>query len=97
MQFRFNRNIQSSFKLDNMVQFKFENYGKRTPAHWKLIGDTALYSIPIIDSLLMAMPEVEHKAWFVWGWAVLASCIKIATKYMNDVTEKKEDVTDDKN
>lgn len=73
-----------------MVQFKLDNYHKQTPRHWKAIGDTALYSIPIVDSLLMAMPDIPHKEWLVWGWSVLASAIKIATKYISDIEKEKE-------
>lgn len=78
-----------------MVAFKLENYHKQTPPHWKAIGDTMLYSIPIIDSILMAMPEVEYKAWLIWGWSLVAAGIKIATKYIEDV-KKEDDEFEDK-
>ena len=70
------------------MNVKLGNYSKRTPARWKQVGDFFLYSIPVVNGVLMTMPEVEHgaaiKAWVIFGWNMLASLVKIFTKYMAD-------------
>jgi uncharacterized protein (DUF697 family) len=70
------------------VNIRLENYTKRTPDRWKRIGDFFLYSIPVVNGVMMTMPEVEHgaavKAWVLFGWNLIASLIKIATKYLAD-------------
>jgi hypothetical protein len=75
-----------------MINFKLENYSKKTPTHWKAIGDTALYSIPIIDALVALIPIIPAKEWIVLGWTFVAAIIKIATKYISEV-EKDGTVT----
>lgn len=72
------------------ISFKFENYNKKTPPHWKAIGDTALYSIPIIDSLIVLIPEIPAKVWIVVGWTFIAAVVKIITKYITEVEKEKE-------
>lgn len=77
-----------------MIKFKLENYHKPKPKHWKAIGDTALYSIPIIDSIFMGIPDFEGKEWLIWGWSLLAAMVKIATKYISDVEEEQDEDKD---
>jgi len=71
------------------MNISLSNYNRQTPKKWKAIGDTALYSIPIIDSIILAMPDVSWKIWLVWGWSVLAAIVKIITKYVSEVEEGK--------
>jgi uncharacterized protein (DUF697 family) len=70
------------------MNLRLENYSKRTPDRWKRLGDFFLYSIPAVNGTLMLMPEIDHtaavKAWIVFGWTMLASLAKIATKYLAD-------------
>jgi hypothetical protein len=72
------------------MNIKLDNYNKKTPDHWRRLGDFFLFSIPVVNGVLMTMPEVEHgaviKAWVIFGWNMLASLIKILTKYMADDT-----------
>ena len=70
------------------MNIRLENYTKKTPDRWKKVGDFFLYSIPVVNGVMMTMPEVEHgalvKAWVIFGWNMLASLAKIATKYLAD-------------
>lgn len=81
------------------MNVKFSNYSKRTPNRLKAIGDFFLYSIPVVNGVLMTMPEVGHgeviKSWIMFGWTMLSSLLKIATKYFADDPgeEKPEDQT----
>lgn len=80
-----------------MLSFKLSNYSKKTPVHWKAIGDTALYSIPIIDALVAICPEVPAKVWIVLGWTFIAAIIKIATKYISEVKKETNGTDTDQN
>ena len=79
------------------MNVKISNYSKRTPNRLKAFGDFFLYSIPVVNGVLMTMPEIGQgetiKAWIMFGWTMLASLLKIATKYFADDTgeEKPED------
>jgi hypothetical protein len=70
------------------MNVRLENYTKRTPDRWKRVGDFFLYSIPVVNSVVMTMPEVAHgavvKAWVLFGWNMIASLVKVFTKYMAD-------------
>jgi hypothetical protein len=70
------------------MNLRLENYTKRTPDRWKRVGDLFLYSIPTINVAIGLMPEIGHgiviKAWILFGWNILASLVKIFTKYMAD-------------
>jgi uncharacterized protein (DUF697 family) len=70
------------------MNVRLENYSKRTPVRWKQLGDFFLYSIPVVNGAIALMPEVAHgaiiKAWILFGWNMIASLVKIATKYFAD-------------
>lgn len=69
------------------MNVSLDNYSKATPAGWKLVGDVFLYSIPIVNGAVMAMPggiDPVVREWIIWGWSLLSSLIKIFTKYISE-------------
>ena len=62
--------------------FKASNLKKRTPKLWCKIGNTAIYSLPLVTSAVMASPlEGDIRQWINFGLTLLLVGAKGTTKF----------------
>ena len=77
---------------------KFSNYGKPSDPKLKLIGDIALYSIPLYLPIILSLPIPDLvKAWLSPLFTAILATIKIITKFTLDpnYVEPTSDSTED--
>lgn len=67
------------------LTFKTENVNKPTPKLWKRIGNTAIYSLPLLTTALMASPVgAEAKQWISFIITILLVGAKGLTKFISE-------------
>ena len=72
----------------NKTTFKISNWNKITPKCWKRIGDVCIYSLPLLQGVIMQSPfSSDTKIWinFILGIFLVGS--KMITKFFSQ--EKK--------
>ena len=73
-----------------MQQFKKSNWKKKTNIHWRRLGDTAIYSLPLILTAIMASPlSVTAKGWLNFGVTVILIGLKAFSKLTADEENSK--------
>ena len=71
--------------MKNKTTFSTDNLGKRTPLFWKRIGDTAIYSLPLLTSAVMASPlDGDVRQWVNFGLTIVLVAAKGITKFMSE-------------
>jgi hypothetical protein len=78
--------------LKSNYGIKLSNYNKPTPLLLKYISDFLLVLIPVIDGLMMQIPDFHGKEWVVFGWNAFAVIFKMATKFIADYRVEKTPV-----
>lgn len=65
--------------------FNRKNFNKPTPKKWKLIGDTAIYSLPLLTSAVMASPlDGDIRQWVNFGLTILLVSAKAISKFFKE-------------
>lgn len=64
------------------MSFKISNFNKPTPLFWKRLGNTAIYSLPLLTSAVMASPmSVDSRQWCNFVLTVVLVLAKALTKF----------------
>lgn len=68
-----------------MGKMKLSNWSERTPKFWKRIGDTALYGLPLLQTIIMASPlSTDIRLWTGFVLSVLLVGVKMLTKFFKE-------------
>ena len=71
--------------MKKSTSFKAENFHQLTPKFWKAIGNTAIYSLPLLTAAVMASPlDVETRTWINFGLTILLVAAKGITKFFKE-------------
>lgn len=74
--------------MEKKVTFKASNFSKVTPKIWKRIGNTAIYSLPLLQTAIMGSPMGgDAKQWVGFGVTVLLVAAKGLTKFFTEETK----------
>jgi hypothetical protein len=76
------------------MKLQLSNLNKPSEPRWKLVGDIALYAIPIYLPIILSLPISDSaKAWISPLFTAVLATIKILSKftldlnYVEDITE----------
>jgi len=70
------------------TSFKAGNFNKLTPTFWKRIGNTAIYSLPLLTTAVMASPlDGDTRTWINFGLTILLVAAKGITKFFKEENE----------
>lgn len=63
------------------MEFK-KNWNKRTPLFWRRIGNTAIYSLPLLTTTIMASPlSIGVRGWLSFVLTIILVGAKAVTKF----------------
>ena len=72
-----------------MSGLKISHWKERTPEFWRKVGNTAVYSLPLLSGTIMASPlSADIRQWLVFGLSVCLVAAKGLTKFLKE--EKSE-------
>jgi hypothetical protein len=61
---------------------KFSNLKKRTPIFWRRLGNTAIYSLPLATTAVMASPlGSDTRQWITFGLTIILVAAKAVSKF----------------
>jgi hypothetical protein len=67
------------------MELKLSNYNKPSNKTYRLIGDIALFAIPIYIPIIMSLPISDLiKSWIVASLSFISGTIKIISKFTLD-------------
>lgn len=70
--------------LNSKYNIKARNYHKPTPVNLKVVADSLLLSIPVVESVLLSSPEFPGKEWATWGWSSFCAIFKLISKFVSN-------------
>ena len=71
---------------DNTTEYRISagGYNKPTPIVLKYIADGILTLIPLVDGIMLGLPEFPAKGWIIFGWSTFGVLFKFATKFISE-------------
>lgn len=65
--------------------FKLDNFNKVTPKFWKRLGNTCIYSLPLLQGVIMSSPfNSDTKIWLNFIVGILLVGSKFITKFFSE-------------
>lgn len=59
-------------------------YHRPTPIVLKYIADAILTLIPVVDGIMLGLPEFPAKGWVIFGWSTFGVLFKWVTKFVSE-------------
>ena len=74
----------------NTMMLKVENLNKPSNKKWKLIADIMLYSLPLLNGIIVTMPlEDVWQKWIMFGVNIAIVAFKTVSKFTSEqITEE---------
>ena len=79
---------------NSQYKITIKGYYKRTPVILKYIADFVIFALmPAGDALIIMLPEIESKVWWMFGWGCFCSLFKLVTKFIEEFPKPDKNIT----
>lgn len=73
----------------NQKKICISNWNKPTPLFWKRLGDTCIYSLPLLEGVILSSPlNSEAKMWINFALGIVLVSAKAFSKFFAEETKK---------